>query len=173
MNKYIIRILFFFILFNNLNANEITDNLKIIDINFIINNSVAGKKMISDLDKENKIKLEELNKIENNLAENKSKLISQKNILNPDEYNKKVENHQLKVSDYQKRKKNVFEELNKKRLNLTNTLLKSLNDVLVAYANENSIDIIIKKESVLITQKNADITKIILEKLNKKIKSIN
>jgi outer membrane protein len=50
---------------------------------------------------------------------------------------------------------------------------KSLRPILEDYAKENSIDIILKKENVLIGKTNLDISNNILEIFNKKIKKIS
>ena len=49
-----------------------------------------------------------------------------------------------------------------------NKLFLEINKILVNYIDENSIDIVIKKENLITAKKNLDITKVILERLNKK-----
>ena len=62
--------------------------------------------------------------------------------------------------------------MNQKKLDLTNKLLSKLNDILIEYKKKNSIDMIVKKESVLIISNELDITKIILDEFNKRIKKL-
>ena len=59
-----------------------------------------------------------------------------------------------------------------KKVELSNKS-KVLNDILIEYSNENSIDAIFKKESILISQNKSDITNIILDRLNNKLNKID
>ena len=77
-----------------------------------------------------------------------------------------------KVSEFQNKKQNDLNIINQKKLDLTNKLLSKLNDILIEYKQKNSIDMIVKKESVLIISSELDITKIILDEFNKKIKKL-
>ena len=162
-----------FLIFKNIAFSNDKQNFKIVDINFIMNQSIAGKDILKTLDKENKKKIEEFKKIEKNLADAKNKILSQKNILSDAEFKLKVDEHQIKVNDYQNKQKKNFENLNKKKLELSNKLLKEINDILVKYSKDNSIDLILKKETILISQKNSDITRLVLENLDNKIKKID
>ena len=162
-----------FLIFKNVAFSNDKQNFKIVDINFIMNQSIAGKDILKTLDKENKKKIEEFKKIEKNLADAKNKILSQKNILSDAEFKLKVDEHQIKVNDYQNKQKKNFENLNKKKLELSNKLLKEINDILVKYSKDNSIDLILKKETILISQKNSDITQFVLKNLDNKIKKID
>ena len=62
----------------------------------------------------------------------------------------------------------IQKEFNQKRAEYINKLLEEINKILVSYVNENSIDIVIKKEDLITGKKNLDITKFILDELNKK-----
>jgi len=54
-----------------------------------------------------------------------------------------------------------FEQKNK-------ILKKKIDDILVKYSKEKNIDVILKKQSILVSNSNLDITKDILELVNKK-----
>ena len=71
-------------------------NLKYIDLNFIINNSIIGEKIKDNLKNKNEIINKEHAKIEKNLKNKKNELISQQNILEKNEFEKKVLEHQKK-----------------------------------------------------------------------------
>ena len=116
------KLLFFILILNFLIIKNVAfsndkQNFKIVDINFIMNQSIAGKDILKTLDKENKKKIEEFKKIEKNLADAKNKILSQKNILSDAEFKLKVDEHQIKVNDYQNKQKKNFENLNKKNWN--------------------------------------------------------
>ena len=77
-----------FLLFTKSSYSE---NLAYVDIEFIMNNSLAGKSITQNLEKSFKDKDSKLNNIENELKEKEKNLVSQKNILKEDEFKKKVQ----------------------------------------------------------------------------------
>ena len=52
-------------------------------------------------------------------------------------------------------------------------LLKNLNPIIKEYMQEKKIRMVVDKKSLLLADENLDITKEILDRLNKKLKSIN
>ena len=106
MRFLISKIIFFFLIFNISNANE---NIRFININFIINNSDAGKTLNNLIEKKNKKFTNELNKIGKSLEEKKNKIISQKNILKKEEFEKLIKEYDIEVKDFnEKRKKKLM-----------------------------------------------------------------
>ena len=63
--------------------------------------------------------------------------------------------------------------MNNKKNNLTNSLLKKIDQILIDYSKNNSIDVVFKKESLIISNSNFDITKNILDIVNKTVIDIN
>ena len=49
-------------------------------------------------------------------------------------------------------------------------IVKKINPILEKYMEENSIEVLLKKESIYLSKNNYDITKQILDLVNKKIK---
>ena len=71
-------ILIFFLFFAVSNANE---NIRFVDINYIVNNSTSGKKLNQVIESKNKKIISELNNLGKKLKEKKDKIVKQKNIL--------------------------------------------------------------------------------------------
>ena len=59
-------------------------------------------------------------------------------------------------------------DFNEKKTKYINDLLKEINQIMIAYIEKNSIDIVVKKENLVTGRKELDITKITLDELNKK-----
>ena len=70
-----------------------------------MNNSLAGKSLSKKLKNKNEKNIVTFKKIEKDLVEEESKIIAQKNILNVDEFNKKIVSFKKKVSDFNNKKK--------------------------------------------------------------------
>ena len=165
-------IIFFFLFTNSLLAENKLD-IRFIDLNFIINNSIMGEKIKNNLKDNNQKILDEFKVIEKDLEKKKKELLSQKNILEKKEFDKKVSLHQKNVKTYNDKRNKVFKKINSNRLIMQNKLLKKIDEILLDYVDEKKIDMIIKKESLIISNSSLDITKNILENLNKKYKNID
>ena len=168
---------YFLIIFLLISLHSVSDekslSFKTINMNYLMNTSIAGKKILLDLDKKNKLKIEEFKKIENELLKSKEKILAQKNILNENDFKNKIQAHQLKVNEYQQKKIKDMDEIKTYKLELSNKLVKEIDKILIEYSQKNSIDVILKKEAILISKKNLDITNSILQELDKKVKKIN
>ena len=77
------------------------------------------------------------------------------------------------VSNLQKERNKLLEEVSKQRSNARSQLLKNLNPIIEEYMKEKKIRMVIDKKSLLLADQNLDITKDILDRLNKKLKSVN
>jgi Skp family chaperone for outer membrane proteins len=158
------------IFFSNLALSE--ESISYIDMDFIMNNSLAGKSIIKQLEKKNETLKTSFEKIENNFLKEEKKLISQKNILKKEDFDDKVSLFNKKVNEYKNKRSDTFNkyaaEKNKARTDLINELMPILKD----YSSEKSISFILPKQSIILGKSELDITKDIIDVLNKKIKSI-
>jgi len=116
------------------------------------------KKKIFEKNKKNEIKLQK----------QKDDILSKKNILEPKQFEELVIAHQKDVEKYQKEAKKTNNTINMKYLEKNKILKKKIDDILVKYSKEKNIDVILKKQSILVSNSNLDITKDILELVNKK-----
>jgi Skp family chaperone for outer membrane proteins len=157
-------LLIFFIVFPNFSFSNETINF--IDLNFILNKSTVGNKIIIQLNNANKELLDTFKKKENLLNEKEKKLIAQKNILEKSELNKKIIFLQDEINEYNKKKNTQIKNLGKKKIDAQSRLLKIINTVLVDYAKENNIAMIMKKESIILGHSSKDITSEILKIIN-------
>ena len=163
----IISFLFFF------NFNAYAENIAIVDVNFLINNSKAGKFIQKNLTADNKKIVEDLKKKETNLINEEKKLITQKNVLSEEEFKKKIQEHREKISKHNAEKKNKLESLNQKKAKGVSNLLKNLNDILVLYSKDNDIELIVDKKYTILTKNEKDITKKVLLLLDEKISKVS
>ena len=169
MKFLISKIIFFFLIFNISNANE---NIRFININFIINNSDAGKTLNNLIEKKNKKFTNELNKIGKSLEEKKNKIISQKNILKKDEFEKLIKEYDVEVKDFNEKRKKKTNELSNLNANSKKKMLDLLNPLIKDYLQKESIQILLQKEKIIFGDEKLDITKEILKSFNSKHKSI-
>ena len=160
---------FFFIYGNSINANE---RIYYVDIDYLVNNSTAGILINNEIEQKNQKYIKKFKKIEEDLLAEEVKLISQKNILKSKEFNEKIKDLKKKITDYRSTKNIDFKKLSQSKIDAQSTLINSLRLLLSNYAKENSVSLILPKKNIIIGKTEMDITKNILDKLNKKIKEI-
>ncbi len=171
MKSYIIKIIIILIpIFatNSINA----DTPYYLDFKFILNESAAGKKAQDQLKNKLETGVKSLNKREKSIQEEEKKIIEQKKLLKPEEYKKKVQDLRSKVSILQKERNILLQNVSKQRSKARNILLKNLNPIIKEYMQEKKIRMVVDKKSLLLADENLDITKDIMDRLNKKLKSI-
>ena len=111
-------------------------------------------------------------KREEEIFEKEKKLISQKNVLSDEEFKKKIQDLRKDVANYQKDRSTASNDITQTRIKASTNLIKKLTPILEAYSKENSIRIIVQKKHIVMGSKDDDITKDILDLVNKKIKSV-
>ncbi len=163
-------LVFILLLTNNYSYSE--NNILFIDIDYIFKNSNAGKKIINKIDTETKKIQNELTSYQKNVKEQKDKIISQKNILSKDEFQNKSIELEKQVIELNKLISNKNNKLNIYRNKSRIEFTKQLSKIVQEYASNNSIEMIIKKDNILIGKKNLDVTQEILNLFDKNIKSI-
>ena len=164
MLKIIYIFLFILLSFENVHANT---NIKFIDIEFLIQNSVEGQKLIKELDKKKKDNLNLLKKKEDFLRSKEKELQKKKNIITKDEFNAEVTELRNEIDLFNKERNKINDEFNQDRLKKLSILIDEFNKVINNYIDNNSIDIVIDKKNLYMGKKSSDITSEILSKLNK------
>ncbi len=169
MKKKIIYILLFFII--SIPSYSI-EKIVYLDVEKIMQESIAGKDAIAKIKKKRESSILKFKKKEKDIFEKEKKLISQKNVLNEEEFKKKIQDLRSDISNYQKERNKASNDLTQTRIRASTSLIKKLTPILESYSKENSIRIIIQKKHIVMGSKEDDITKNILDLVNKKIKSI-
>ena len=167
---------FFFIIIAIILKFEVAlavEKIAFIDLNFIMNNSLAGtsiKTFINDLNNEKNI---DFKVIENKIKVDENDLISKKNIIEESIYNKKVNEIRIRINDYKLEKQKFNKHLNEKKIKYNNLLLEKLNPIISNYVENNSITMVLPKKMIIIGKKDLDITQQILEMLDKSVQKID
>ena len=159
-------LLFFFLTFSKVYSNE---NIAFLDINYIVNKSKPAVTIINKIEKlkEQETKTE---KIEEELKKKKNEIIKSKNLLSEEELNDKITSLRKEAKNFEQKKIKTINEINKKRATELNKFLQLIKPVVEEYMKENSISIIIDKKNLFMAASKNDITKDILDLVNKKIK---
>jgi len=156
----------FLVLISNYSYSQ---NIAYANLDLIIKNSNVGKKIITYFDDKNKEMIKQIKNEEKKIREKEKSLISQKNILQEDEYLKKVNIIKKEVEVFNNNSKEKINQLNIKKEKISKLFLVEVNKILRDYAEINNIDIIFSSNQMLIGKSNLDLTKNILENVNNKI----
>ena len=171
--KKIYKYLFFIVLIFHSNLTMANQSILYIDMNYLLNNSLAGKSIVTQLKNLNEKNLKKFKKIEEGLKLEEDKLISQQKILEREEYSKQLNNFRKKVSNYQAERRNNNDNVLKKKASAQKKLLNAIDPILKDYSKKNSVSYIIPKKNIIIGNTELDITQIILKLLDNNIKKID
>tara|TARA_B100000131_G_scaffold139041_1_gene135353 strand:+ start:623 stop:1144 length:522 start_codon:yes stop_codon:yes gene_type:complete len=167
---------FFLVLFCFLALKSVTayseTKIAYIDMEFIFNNSNAGKKLTESLNKININNKKFFDKKEDELKKKELKIISQKNILEDSQIEEQLKNLQSEANIYRNEKIKKINEFNKKKNDASEQLFKSIQPILIEYSNKNSISIFLQKKYIVIGKSELNKTNEILEIVNQKITEI-
>ena len=150
------------------------DEQKIVYLNVdkIMQQSIAGKSIKTQLEKLHKKNLEKFKKNDEILKNKEKKIIAQKNILNQEDFQKEIRSLRTEIINFQKEQVKARDDINKLRIGATNKLISKLSPILEEYAKKNSISLILQKKNIVIGKKEMEINNEILELTNKEIKNI-
>ncbi len=162
------KIFFFIFLILSSSYVNASSNIVFIDINYIIEKSNSGIQITQILKKKRDKETKRLEAKKNEIQKKEEELKSKSNILSDEEKKKRLQNIKLEIEDYKKLKNKLENEFNSKKKEYINILLKEINIIMINHIEKNSIDIVVKKENLVTGKKELDITKIILDELNKK-----
>ena len=169
MKKYLIIIFFIFNIFT-INAYS---KIAYIDIKIILNKSNVGKSLNSHLKSLNSEYSKKYSKIEKELLEKEKTLLAQKNIIEKNEFNKKIRNLSDEIDKYKNDKKLSTDKLNKIKIENTKEILRILNPIITKYVENNDISLVLKKTNIIVGKKDLDITEKIIKLLNGEINKLN
>ena len=161
------KVIFFLLISLFLYSNAFSNQISIVDVNFLLKNSNKGKSIQKELDSLNSKNLKLYNEKKEKLEVKEKKIASKKNILSEEDFNNEVLKFRKEVADYESERRKSVQKINNIKLTKITKLLTEINKILVDYSSKNSISTIIDKKNVIITKQENDITKEILKILNK------
>ena len=163
-------ILIFFLLSTNLLKAE--DKVSYIDIDYVLTNTLAGKKLLNTLKKEEELKIDKFKTNDNKFKDEENKILAKRNLISKEEINKELKLLQVKFQKYRKEKSKEIDELKVKRNKNIINFLNLINPIIEKYMAENSIYILLDKKNIFIASKDYDITNNLIELIDNQIKTI-
>ena len=171
--KYFVKffvITFFLLIYTNVQADN--SQIRFINLKVILNESKAGKGAQDFLKKSAEEKIKQFKKDEDSLKKKEADLISKKNVLSKEEYKKMADILRKEVQQYQKNRDEKLRNLSKNRADARVKLIDVVKPILEDYTKENNVSIIFNSKDVLYANPELDVTKEVIEILNKKLPSL-
>ncbi len=148
-----------------------SQNIVYANLEILINKSNVGQKIIKHFSDKNNDLNDELKKIEKKIKDQETSLISQKNILQPEEYAKKVKNLNNEIKNFNQDRITKIKKINNEKEEVLKSFQTEINKILKSFAENNNIDIIMSSNQMLIGKSNLDVTNDLQKIINNKIKS--
>lgn len=152
---------------------EGTSEIAVIDIEKILNESKAGQSLKKQLEKKREEFQNEFSKKEKTLQESAKKLVEEKKDMEPEKLaaeRKKFETQLLETRKLaQKRRASLDRGLTKAMQDLRRQVIEIAAEV----AEEKNYKAILMRDSVVIVQKELDVTDDLLKRLDKKVSSVD
>jgi Skp family chaperone for outer membrane proteins len=167
--------LFFIIFFSILSVNSIIadDKISYVDMDYILTNTIAGKSLLENFKKEEKLKIDKFKISDEDFKNKEKKILTKKNLVTNEEINKELRSLQVEFQNYRKNKIKEIDKLKAKRNRNILNFIKLINPIIEKYMSDNSISILLDKKNIFIASKKYDITKNLITLIDKDIKSID
>ena len=164
LNKFL---LIFFIYLTSINVTN-SQETAFIDIDYIMENSNIGKKVLENINKLDKENIENLKRKNQSLKELEITIKNKKNIISEEAFKKEIVSYQSKINEYKKDKDKIVKNFNEfKRKELEN-VFKKITPIINNYMEENSVNVLFDSKNIFMGLKKSNITEDILEIINKK-----
>ena len=169
--KYLLS--FVLILFFSMNISlAFAEKIVYIDMDKIMQISKAGKNAIAKINDQKKKDVSKFQKIEKELKSREQDLITKKNVISAEEFNKKLETLTKEINNYRTLRQEAIDLSTKSRLNASADFAEKIKPILADYASENNIEMIIQKKNIIMGKTDLDITDEILKIVDKKINKL-
>ena len=167
LNKITLVVLMYFLLTTYTFANQ---SYMFVNVDQLINETNIGKLSLGKINQLDKKNFEKLNKYQKEITKIENAIKAKKNIISEQQYNKEINQLKLKIKNYSEEKNLMVQNLNdikKKELKL---FFNSVNPIIQDYMKKNSIEIIFDKKNIFIGNKKLDLTELLINEINSKIK---
>ena len=152
-------------------SNSFSDQkIAFIDLDFVFENTNAGKEVLNELKNLNNQNIKNLKLKEDELKNQENEIKKKQNIISETEFNKEVKILKEKIKIFRNEKNQMVSNFNKQKNEKIKSLFDQMNPIIQNYMDQNSIDILLDRKNVYIGNIGSDITKNVIDEINKNIK---
>ena len=163
-------ILIITIFFTFINASISKENIAFVNVDYLIQNSNIGKKLLANINDKDKKNLDNLKKKNKILQDLESSIKKKKNVISDEAYNKEVIDFKKKLQEFSKEKNKIVKEFNVFKKKEIENIFKKINPVINNYMEENSVNLLFDSKNIFMGAKKLNLTDDILKKINNELK---
>ena len=167
LNKFFFIFIFFFL---NIAQAYSSEPIAYIDMDFIIKNSEIGKKTLNSINNLNEKNLNELKNNEKILKDLEKDIISKKNIISKEEFDKEVLFFKEKANKFKEDQSKMVEDFNNYKKKEFDGIISKISPIINAYMEKKSVKILLDSKNILIGRSNLNLTNEVIKEINEKIK---
>ena len=165
------RLFFIFIFFFlNIAQTKSSEPIAYIDMDFIIKNSEIGKKTLETIDILNIKNINELKKKEKILNDLEREIISKKNIISEENFDKEVLLFKEKANIFKEDQSKMLKDFNNYKKKELDSILSKISPIINAYMEKKSVKILLDSKNILVGRSNLNLTNEVINEINEKIK---
>ena len=164
--KFLLIFFIFFISINLTNSKETA----FIDIDYIIENSNIGKKVLININKLDKENIENLKRKNQSLQELEITINNKRNIISEEAFKKEVVSYQSKINEFKNDKNKIVKNFNDFKKKELENVFRKITPIINNYMEENSVSILFDSKNIFMGSKKSNITEDILDRINKEFK---
>ena len=159
-----------FFLFLGISNSYSDQKIAFIDLDFVVENTNIGKEILKELNDLNSQNIKKLKLREEELKLNEEAIKKKQNIISENEYKKEINLLKDKIKTFRNEKNIMVSNFNKEKNQKIKNLFDQMNPIIQNYMDQNSIDILLDRKNVYIGNTGSDITKNVIDEINKNIK---
>ena len=166
-NNFFFIFILFFLNISHVNSSE---PIAYIDIDFIMKNSDIGKKTLVSINNLNNKNINELKNKEKILKDLESEILSKKNIISKEIFDKEVLLLKEKANRFKEDQLKMVEKFNNYKKSEIDGVFSKISPIINAYMEKKSVKILLDSKNILIGKSNLNLTNEILNEINEKVK---
>lgn len=165
------RLIYFIIFFilNFISSIIVAQTIVVVNIQSLIDSNTMYQSIINEMNKSQKIYLDNFEKKENELTTLLKEIENSKLILNENEINLKITDYNNKLNDFTKLIDDFNSHYQNEIIVIRENVLKEIIVLLENYAIDNNVDLVLDSTSYLIASNSLDIT----TNINKQLSQID
>ena len=158
------------IFFTFINVSISKESIAFVNVDYLIQNSNIGKKLLANINDKDKKNLDNLKKKNKILQDLESSIKKKKNVISDEAYNKEVIDFKKKFQEFSKEKNEIVKEFNIYKKSEIENIFKKINPIINNYMEENSVNLLFDSKNIFMGAKKLNLTDDILKKINNELK---
>ena len=146
------------------------ESVAYIDLDLLFNNTNIGKKIIKKINLLDEQNIKQIKLEEKKLKDKEIKLLNEKNLLSQEIFNKNLNELKNEVKIFNNKNIKNKKKIQKIKNEELSVFLNQIQPILNTYMEKNSLNILIDKKNIFIGKTELDITKKIINIIDKELK---